>query len=147
MNELDQFVKQGLKVKYYYRYTDDFIMLSTSREELVKQKERVDLFLRENLKLNLHPRKVTIRKYSQGIDFLGYVLFPYHQIVRTRTKRRMLKKLREKVEEYELGTTEKDSLLTSMDSYLGVFKHASSFKVKKKIRGLLRRVDEKLMAE
>lgn len=145
MNELDQFVKHRLRAKYYYRYTDDFIMISTSREKLVGWKKQVNLFLLEKLKLKLHPRKVTIRKYSQGIDFLGYVLFPHHQIVRIKTKRRMLKKLRRKVEGYERGTTEKNSLLTSMDSYLGVLKHANSFKVKKEIRGLMRTVAERLV--
>lgn len=145
MNELDQFVKHRLRAKYYYRYTDDFIMISTSREKLVGWKKQVNLFLLEKLKLKLHPRKVTIRKYSQGIDFLGYVLFPHHQIVRIKTKRRMLKKLRRKVEGYKRGATEKNSLLTSMDSYLGVLKHANSFKVKKEIRGLMRTVAERLV--
>ncbi len=145
MNELDQFVKHKLRVRYYYRYTDDFIMLSSSEEELIEWKEQVGVFLREKLRLNLHPGKVTIRKYTQGIDFLGYVIFPHHKIVRIKTKIRMLRKLKNKVEGYELGMMEKESLLASMDSYLGVLKHASSFNVKKEIRSLMRKVDEKLM--
>src|SRR5687767_11285882 len=145
MNELDQFVKHWLKIKYYYRYTDDFIRLSTSKEELMDWKNKVEVFLRDELGLRIHPKKVAIRKNTQGIDFLGYVVFPHHILVRNKTKKRMLKKLRNKVQEFEEGVIEKEVLLNSMDSYLGVLKHAKGFKTKKEVRHLIRRVDDKMM--
>jgi hypothetical protein len=53
----------------------------------------INIFLKEKLKLNIHPNKIIIRKFSQGIDFLGYVVFPHHKVLRTKTKRKMLKKI------------------------------------------------------
>jgi hypothetical protein len=51
-------------------------------------------FLAETLRLELHPKKVIIKKLSQGIDFVGYVLFERHVLLRARTKRRMKRRLK-----------------------------------------------------
>ena len=57
---------------------------------------KIEIFLKQELSLHLHPNKVEIRKLSQGIDFLGYVILPHHLVLRTKTKKRMFRKLREK---------------------------------------------------
>lgn len=88
LNELDQFVKHKLKIKYYLRYCDDFVILSNNPDELQLIKQRINDFLNDNLKLVLHPGKASIRKLVQGIDFLGYVVLPYHTVLRTKTKKR-----------------------------------------------------------
>ena len=93
MNEFDQFVKHVLKIKQYVRYTDDFIIVHREEKYLHKLIPRVQRFLQENLFLKLHLRKVAMRKLNQGIDFLGYLSFPRHRLLRTKTKRRLLKKL------------------------------------------------------
>ena len=92
LNELDQFVKHKLKVKYYFRYADDFVILDESKECLGKLKDEIERFLSEKMKLKLHENKVFIKKVSQGIDFLGYVILPGATVLRTTTKRRMFKK-------------------------------------------------------
>lgn len=38
---------------------------------------------------------MTLRKLTRGIDFLGYVVLPHHRVLRTRTKRRMLRRVTE----------------------------------------------------
>ncbi|PIP30690.1 hypothetical protein COX25_03400 [bacterium (Candidatus Howlettbacteria) CG23_combo_of_CG06-09_8_20_14_all_37_9] len=76
LNELDQFVKHDLQIKYYLRYCDDFVILSDNIGYLKSICAEIDYFLKENLKLSLHPQKVTIRKFREGIDFLGYVVLP-----------------------------------------------------------------------
>ncbi len=114
MNELDQFVKTILRAKYYMRYCDDFVILDRDKELLSSYIEKISDFLNANLKLELHPKKVSIRKYHQGVDFLGFVCFPHHRILRTKTKRRMLQKL-------DNGFN-KDSFI----SYLGLVKHSRS---------------------
>ena len=77
-----------LKVKYYARYTDDFVIVSDDKNYLEKLIPLIQSFLREKLKLELHPSKVSIRKYRQGIDFLGYVALSHHIALRTKTKKR-----------------------------------------------------------
>lgn len=94
LNELDQFVKHTLKVKYYLRYCDDFIILDTNRDILSEHIQRINLFIQNELGLYLHPHKIIIRKCTQGIDFLGYVVLPDNTILRTKTRNRILRKIR-----------------------------------------------------
>lgn len=129
MNELDQFVKHGLKVKHYARYTDDFVIVSNNQAYLAGLTEPIQLFLDEQLKLALHPRKVSIRPYHQGIDFLGYVVLPYHIVVRTKTRRRIFRKLRERVSQFRGGAIPERTLFGSFRSYRGVFSHADAHEV------------------
>jgi len=100
MNEFDQFVKQELGVKHYARYTDDFIILYHEREELERLLPLIERFLMERLCLLLHPRKVSIRTFHQGVDFLGYVVRPHHKTLRTKTKIRMFKRMDEQIQVY-----------------------------------------------
>lgn len=74
----------------------------------------------------LLPNKVTIRKHSQGIDFLGFISLPHYREVRMKTKRRAFKKLKIRVEEYKAGTISEQSLNQTLQSYLGVFSHANT---------------------
>lgn len=86
-------------------------------------------FLTENLKLCLHPNKVIIRKYHQGIDFLGYVVLPHHKVLRTKTKRRITKKILKKKDELKNGLIEKKDFEQSLRSYLGALKHCEGHRI------------------
>lgn len=79
LNELDQYIKHKLKIHYYIRYMDDFVILSSNKYYLEKLIPTVKFFLENNLDLELHPKKVKIFNLKNGIDFLGYILFfsPY----------------------------------------------------------------------
>ena len=134
MNGLDQFIRHDLKVKYYARYTDDFIIILDNENYLKKLLSPIQLFLKEKLKLELHPSKVSIRKYHHGIDFLGYVALPHHIALRTRTKKRMMWKLRNKMAEYKNNTIDKSTLLATFQSYLGVLSHADAHKLSQEIQ-------------
>ena len=91
MNEFDQFVKHGLGFKHYIRYADDFVFLSQDRRELQDVLSVVTMFLQQNLHVSLHPNKVELRTFASGVDFLGWVHFSDHRVLRTTTKRRMLR--------------------------------------------------------
>lgn len=99
MNEFDQFVKHKLKVKYYIRYADDFVIFSDDKSKLEKIVRYIVLFLRQKLKLELHPDKVFIQTSASGVDFLGRVHFTDHRVLRTSTKRRMFRRLAENPKE------------------------------------------------
>ena len=134
LNELDQFIKNEMKVKYYVRYADDFILLHQNREELAKSIENIKTFLAEKLKLSLHHRKVSLRKFSWGIDFVGYVALPHHQVVRTKTKRRIFRKIGRKIKDYRLGEIEGITLNQSIQSYLGILKHANTHELEQDLK-------------
>lgn len=126
MNEFDQFIKQTLKIRHYARYTDDFIIIGKDRTYLESLVVPINNFLNENLGLDLHPDKVSINSYVRGVDFLGYVVFPHHTLVRSKTKKRILRKFGEKVERYNRRKIGKDKVLAALQSYLGVLSHANA---------------------
>lgn len=136
MNEFDQFVKHELKVKNYVRYTDDFILVADNKEYFKNILPRIIDFLQEKLALTLHPQKIIIRKFHQGVDFLGCVIFPKHRPLRTKTKQRILKKMRQRIREYNSGKISETTLNQSLQSYLGVFSHANSYKLGERLKNL-----------
>jgi RNA-directed DNA polymerase len=89
MNEFDQFIKRACKVHYYLRYADDFLIVHENRAYLVDLVPQISMFLETRLHLSLHPQKIFIKRLASGIDFLGWVHFPYHRILRTSTKRKI----------------------------------------------------------
>lgn len=93
LNKVDHFVKRVLKVKQYIRYADDMVFFSRDKAELEALIPRLENLLNDNLKLSLHPTKRTIRTIASGVDFLGYVFFPDHVVIRTSTKKRMIQKI------------------------------------------------------
>jgi retron-type reverse transcriptase len=121
MNEFDQFMKRELKMKYYIRYADDFVILSENENHLKNLLPKVSNFLEKRLKLNLHPNKVFVKTVASGLDFLGWVHFPKHRVLRTSTKRRMLKNLKNNLNE------------KSKQSYLGMLKHGNTQKLREMV--------------
>jgi retron-type reverse transcriptase len=117
MNKFDQFVKHQMKFKYYIRYADDFVFLSEDRTLLEKQILIVNKFLLEELKLEMHPDKVFIKTLSSGVDFLGWINFADHRVLRTATKKRMMRKVKESPKE------------EVMNSYVGMLKHGNAKKL------------------
>ncbi|HEY4715178.1 MAG TPA: hypothetical protein VIH31_01600 [Candidatus Paceibacterota bacterium] len=71
------------------------------------------------MKLSLHPDKVFIKTLSSGVDFLGWVHFPHHRVLRTATKRKMIRRIKENPSEQTIR------------SYLGMMGHGNTWKIKK----------------
>ncbi len=117
MNKFDHFVKHMLKARYYIRYADDFVILSQNRLGLMNYLITIQEFLENELKLKVHPDKIILKTFASGIDFLGWVNFPKHRVLRTSTKWRLVKRLNRK----------------NLQSYLGLLKHGNTFKLKQKL--------------
>ena len=115
-------MKQTLKVKYYIRYADDFVILSEEKGHLENLILVIGKFLKDKLQLSLHKDKVFIQTFSSGTDFLGWVHFPYHRVPRTSTKKRMLKRIKEFPTEETLA------------SYWGLLKHGSTYNLANRIK-------------
>lgn len=137
MNPFDHFVKETLHGKYYLRYADDFLVVSRDKSYLLSLIPEMRVFLKENLSLSLHPRKVTLKRWNQGIDFLGYISFPHHAILRPKTKRRILRVIRGKVGEYKRGEIMEEELNQSVQSYKGLLQHCRGRNVEREINSLL----------
>ena len=118
LNKLDQFVKHNLKLKHYIRYADDFVVLSEDKKYLESTTWLIDSFLQNKLRLIINQNKIFIKTLNSGVDFLGWMNFYDYRVLRTKTKKRMLRKIKENL------TTE------TLNSYLGLLKHGNTNKIK-----------------
>jgi len=124
MNEFDQFIKHKLKAKYYIKYADDFVLMSENREWLENLISVIGDFLNDKLRLTLHPDKVFIKTIASGVDFLGWVHFSDHRVLRTATKRRMMRRIKTNPNQETLA------------SYFGMLSHGNGYKLEREIVGL-----------
>lgn len=125
MNEFDQYVKHELKSKYYIRYADDFVFLHHDKKYLEDLIPRIAEFLDKRLRLTLHPDKLFIKTLASGVDFLGWVHFPAHRVLRTATKRRMLSRVSNDPENEAVKA-----------SYKGMLSHGNGYKLVRAIEAL-----------
>lgn len=121
MNRLDQFIKHNLKAKYYIRYADDFVLVSDNKEWLLEQLPLMVKFLNERLNLFMHPNKVFVKTLASGVDFLGWVHFPTHRVIRKSTRRRMFQRVK------------KNPTDPTIQSYLGLLSHGNTHGLKKQV--------------
>lgn len=129
-------MKHVLEIRYYLRYADDFVIVHHDRKILASIIEQVQESLHETLKISLHPDKISIRKIRQGIDFLGYIIMPHYKIIRTRTKKRMIKRLKQKRSALLREKITSKQYRQCIESYKGMLKHANSYKTLEKIQNL-----------
>ncbi len=118
LDPLDQWMKREVRGKNYLRYVDDFLLLGLSRDALADMIPRIREYLADRLQVELHPKKIDLRAWYQGVDFLGYVGFPYHSVLRVKTAKRMLRKVL-------AGIVSKESLA----SYRGHMSHCCSYRL------------------
>lgn len=132
LNELDQYVKHDLKIKYYVRYMDDFVLLLDNKEEAKLLKNNIAEFLNQKLKLTLNAKS---RYYpnKMGVDFCGYKIFTTHKLIRTRCKTKMKKLIKKWNIEYRSGQLAKPKVLASINSWGAHIKHSNSYNLKNKI--------------
>ncbi len=125
MNKFDQFIKHKLKIKYYIRYADDFVIFSQDHGWLEQRILLIKDFLFDRLKLELHPDKLFIKTLASGVDFLGWVNFGGHRVLRTATKKRMFAKIRESLS------------LATINSYFGLLKHGNAYHLSSEITKII----------
>lgn len=97
LHELDVFAKRILKLRHYYRYADDVFFIVDTRVRADETIAAIADFLTHRLHLELHPRKVIVRKSTWGIDWLGEVLLPGYRVLRPSTRHRMMSKVQRSV--------------------------------------------------
>ena len=137
MDTFDHYIKHDLKIKFYGRYVDDFIIVHENKEYLKTLLPRITEFLKIELKLTLHPKKIHLQHYKKGVLFLGNVIMPNRIYTRNRTignfynaltKWRNIAEINKKLTKEEL-----DKFLSSINSYLGIMKHYKTYNLRRKI--------------
>ncbi len=132
LNELDQFIKHTLKIKYYLRYVDDLVILSEDKNQLEIWCNEINKFLGDRLKLKLHPKKQILQTVDKGIDFVGFIVRPSHILIRKRVVKSFKEKLW-RLNQNNILVEEVSKILSVVNSYYGQFKHAKTFGLRVKL--------------
>ncbi|WP_455628874.1 reverse transcriptase domain-containing protein [Parabacteroides chinchillae] len=137
LNEFDQYVKRTLCMKHYGRYVDDFFIVHTDKRFLLSLVPVIRDYLRENLDITLHPKKIVLQPYQKGINFLGAVVKPYRTYIHNRAKRKFKNELY--LWEKKLANNPNPSkylllqMRASINSYLGIMQHFRTMNLKRRI--------------
>ena len=122
LNELDQHAKHTLKLKYYFRYMDDIVVMVKNKKEAIQKLQQIREFLTRKLKLELNS-KTQIFKSSQGVNFCGYKINEYRLKIRTKGKKKLknkIKKLKYQIKTKQIDTKEAHKFLTGHLGYIDI---------------------------
>ena len=139
LNELDYYIKHRLKARYYIRYVDDFLILHTSRGKLQEWKEKIDTFLREKIKIELHPEKSKIISLGRPIPFMGLKIFYHHKLLKGFNRRNVQKRVHKLHQKYEDKVITYDKIYEVMQGTLAYMKHANTYRLQMKMLQTLRK--------
>lgn len=143
LNEFDHFIKRELKIRYYGRYVDDFVLIHHDKEYLKSLIPLLSDFLLSTFKLTLHPKKIYLQHFSKGVEFLGAIIKPYRCYIKNRTKGNCIRKINEinreinQCENHILTRESGKAALSSINSYLGLMVHYCSYRLRKNLIGKL----------
>jgi len=132
LNGLDQYVKRRLGCRAYARYVDDFVLFADDKARLHGWKEEIGAWL-QCLRLTLHPRKSVVFPVRDGIDFLGYRVFPTRRRVRRVAVRRFTRRLRRLREAYRAGEVGLEQVHQSVQSWITHVSHAQSYRLRRAV--------------
>ncbi|HIG97477.1 MAG TPA: hypothetical protein HA230_03990 [Candidatus Aenigmarchaeota archaeon] len=142
LNELDYFVKHKLRVKYYVRYVDDFVILHESREILESYKIQISGFL-NNIKLELHPQKSKIVPLCSGIKLLGFRVFYKYRLPKKGSISRIIHRIDYFLSLYNDGIISKGEILRRIDGWNAYAMHANTYKLRESLmESLAKKLDD-----
>lgn len=123
LNEVDQYVKHKLKIKYYCRYLDDSVLMVKTKKEAKEALKKIQIFLKEKLELELN-KKTQIFKNKQGVNFCGYKINEYRMKIRDKGKRKLKKKIKKLKYEIKIGKITSKEAHKYLAGHLGYIKIA-----------------------
>lgn len=127
LNELDQFCKRKLSLKYYIRYMDDFIIIARSKDEANRTLKLIYEFMEAKLHLNLNRDKTKIFPINQGVNSIGYKIHATHRLLRNSSKKKIKRKVKAMpglIKEGRLTVRKAEQML---NSWKGHADHADSY--------------------
>lgn len=119
----DHWLKEEIKIAHYFRYADDIVILHHSREYLHQLRVEISYYLEENLRLQLKPNYQVFPVAARGIDFVGYVFFHTHILMRKTIKKNFAR------------AVHKRKPRQSIAAYYGWAKHCNSKNLLRKLLG------------
>lgn len=120
LNDFDHWIKEKKRVKYYYRYVDDIVILSATKEQLHTLLTEIQEYLEKNLNLEVKGNYQIFPVAARGIDFVGYRFYHTHTLMRKSIKK-------------AFGKAMKKNNPKSIASYYGWASHCNSKNLLKKL--------------
>lgn len=131
LNEVDQYAVQTLKLKHYYRFMDDTVILLKTKTEAKEVLKKIEIFLKEKLELELND-KTNIFKSKQGVNFCGYKINEYRLKVRDKGKRKFKRKVKKIINKIENGEITSKQARIYLVGHLGYFNIANTYNLQRK---------------
>ena len=125
LNYLDHIIKERLRVKYYLRYMDDFLIIENDKRKLHRILREVQRIVEGEMNLKLNP-KTRIYAASKGVDFAGYRIFTTHILPRKRNIKAAKIRFKNLSYKYKWGRASLEDAQTRVASFLGYVKHCQS---------------------
>ena len=133
LHELDYFVKHQLRVKYYVRYMDDFILVHQDKAQLHHWRQVIEQFLQDTLHLKTNGKTQVFpvnRSNGRSVDFLGYRIYSSHRLLRKSS----IKRMKWKIKRWRKQLNDKSMTLAdmkqSLQSWIGHCKHCDSYQLR-----------------
>lgn len=130
LSYFDHWIKEVKKVKHYYRYADDMVVLSANKEYLHTLLSEINNYLQQELKLSVKENWQVFPVKSRGIDFVGYVFYHHHILLRKSIKKRFC----QKVAQLRKKKVEPQEIQRRTASWYGWAKHCNSVNLLNKIQ-------------
>ena len=127
----DHWLKEEKRVKYYWRYADDIVILAPNKDTLHELLHDIRAYLRDNLKLSVKRNYQVFPVDSRGIDFLGYVFYHSHTLLRKAIKQKLCRRVA-KLNKRKNAPT-KESYKQQICSWWGWCKYCDSINLMNKL--------------
>jgi hypothetical protein len=132
LHPLDMFVKQTLRCQAYARYSDDFLLFAADKPTLHHWRAEIISFL-QTLRLTLNENKAQIFPVKNGIDFLGWLLFPYYRRLRRDNVRYAMRRLRQQQAAFARGQLNPSQLRASVQAWLAHAAHGQTYQLRRRV--------------
>ncbi len=136
LNPFDHYIKHDLGVRYYGRYVDDFILVHPDRAYLQSLVPILRDTLQARFGLELHPGKIALQHYSEGVQFLGTIIKPHRVYIAKRTKGNFYAAIQRHnavVQEHRPAREQEAAFLSSMNAYLGLLGHYQTYRLRQRL--------------
>lgn len=137
LHELDFYIKHNLRLKYYIRYMDDFVIFDNNKTNLREINEHINEFLDNKLLLKLKQEKSKIFETKNGIDYCGFRCYPSYAVVKKETRIRNYKRVRQLADDFKNKIITPDYFLKSLASIIGHSIYSRNYSYRKNIIDIL----------
>lgn len=132
LNGFDHFVQKELRCPAYLRYVDDFLLFADDRRDLWAWRERI-LARLARLRLTLHEASAQVRPVSEGIPFLGFVVYPDRRRLKSRKAVLYRRRLKTLIGAYARGEVELDQITASVRGWINHVRYGNTVGLRKRL--------------